>query len=135
MFNFDDFSYKELNSDVRKSGLYDVEKIMDRMEKLYEAKNNFHVTSKNREWYDTRFDKLKPQAGLLSEEKVRNLCQFLPDSTLTKIWKLSDRDKDGFLDRHEFRVAYHLMMKAYHHGEEIPDQVVIYSVYSLKKYT
>ena len=49
----------------------------------------------------------------------------LPDSTLDKIWELSDQDKDGFLDRYEFTVAYHLTRKVYDCGDEIPDQVVI----------
>ena len=30
LFNFEDFTFKELNSDVRKSGLFPVDKIMDR---------------------------------------------------------------------------------------------------------
>ena len=75
--------------------------------------------------YDTVFDYLEPDAGRLSEEKVRRfLMQIsnLPDSTLDKIWELSDQDKDGFLDRYEFTVAYHLTVKAYN-GWQIPDKV------------
>ena len=49
----------------------------------------------------------------------------LPDSTLDKIWELSDQDKDGFLDRYEWTVANHLTYRAYFCGDEIPDQVVI----------
>ena len=48
----------------------------------------------------------------------------LADSTLDKIWELSDQDKDGFLDRYEWTVAVHLLVRAYY-GDEIPDQVVI----------
>ena len=49
----------------------------------------------------------------------------LPDSTLDKIWELSDQDKDGFLDRYEWTVAFHLTVRAVAYGDEIPDQVVI----------
>ena len=48
----------------------------------------------------------------------------LPDSTLDKIWELSDQVKDGFLDRYEWTVAIHLAQRALY-GDEIPDQVVI----------
>ena len=68
---------------------------------------------------------LGPQAGRLSEEKVRNILNRseLPDSILDKIMELSDQDKDGYLDRYEFTVALNLTMKA--DGWQIPDQVVI----------
>lgn len=33
----------------------------------------------------------------------------LPNSVLGKIWKLSDIDKDGFLDEDEFALAMHLI--------------------------
>ena len=73
------------------------------------------------------FDSLGPQADRLSEEKVRNFWMRyeLPDSALDKIWELSDQDKDGFLDRYEWTVAYHLTVRAYYYNDEIPDQVVI----------
>ena len=48
----------------------------------------------------------------------------LPDSTLDKILELSDQDKDGFLDRYEWTVANHLLVRAFEFGDEIPDQVV-----------
>ena len=37
--NFEDFTIKELSSDIRKSGLYLTDKIMERMEELHDAKN------------------------------------------------------------------------------------------------
>ena len=136
LFNFEDFKFKELNYEVRNSGLYPVDKIMDRMEQLYEArKDNFHISSHNRRRYDRKFDQLEPKDGLLSEEEVRNYLMKtnLPDSTREKIWELSDHDKDGFLDRYEFRVAFHLTMGARYYNEEIPDQVTIFisTVFSL----
>jgi len=37
MFNFEDFTFKELSSDVRKSGLYSTDNIMERMEQLFQS--------------------------------------------------------------------------------------------------
>ena len=86
---------------------------------------NFHLTPEDKRKYDTWFDQRRPQAGRLSEENVRNFMMQadLPDSTLDKIWELSDQDTDGFLDRYEWTVAIHLTVRAYY-GDEIPDQVV-----------
>ena len=88
---------------------------------------NFYLTPEEKREYENVFDQLRPQAARLSEEEVRNALMEvseLPDSTLDKILELSDQDKDGFLDRYEFRVAYHLTVRA-DNGDEIPDQVVI----------
>ena len=88
---------------------------------------DFTIKSEDKEKYDTLFDQLGPQAGRLSEEKVRNFLteiSRLPDCALDKIWELSDQDKDGFLDRYEFTVACHLTITALRNGDEIPDQVV-----------
>ena len=88
----------------------------------------FHLTPEDKKKYDTWFDQLRPQAGRLSEEKVRNFLRMLfelPDSTLDKIWQHCPLDKDGFLDRYQFTVAFHLTERAYN-GWQIPDQVDIY---------
>ena len=89
---------------------------------------NFHLTPEDKRKYDTWFDQHEPEAGRLSEEKVRNSLMEgteLPDSTLDKIWELSDQDRDGFLDRYEWTVAIHLTFRADVYGDEIPDQVFI----------
>ena len=52
--------------------------------------------------YNTLFDQIRPQAGLLPGD-------------------LSDQDKDGLLDRYEFTVAMHLVYRALQ-GDMIPDQ-------------
>ena len=125
--DFDHFTTKELASEVRKSGLYPADKIIERMAQLYENKN-YHLRPEDKTMYDFWFDELGPQAGRLSEEEVRNylLEGFeLPDSTLDKIWELSDQDKDGFLDRYELTVASYLTSKAHGYGDYIPDQVLI----------
>ena len=87
---------------------------------------DFTIKSEDKRQYDTVFDKGGPQAGRLSEEKVRKLLKMLfelPDSTLDKIMELSDQDKDGFLDRYEYTVACTLTDRAYD-GDEIPEQVI-----------
>ena len=114
------------------------------MEELYEAKDNiqisaednFQISPEEKRKYDTWFDGERPQAGRLSEEKVRNiLVRFeLADSTPDKIWELSDQDKDGFLDRYEWTVAW-LLVRACTKGDVIPDKVVISSLSSLNDNT
>ena len=86
---------------------------------------NFAVTLEEKKIYNDRFNSLEPEAGLLSEEKVKNfLRKFLPVSSVDKIWSLSDQDGDGCLDRYEWTVANHLAHRAMC-GDPIPDQVVI----------
>ena len=87
----------------------------------------FRVSPIDQKKYDNLFDQLRPQAGKLSEVKVRNLLKMLfelPDSTLDKTLELSDQKKDGSLDIYEFTVAFHLANRAYN-GWQIPDQVVM----------
>ena len=64
---------------------------------------NFLVKPEEKRKYDTLFDQLRPQAGLLPGD-------------------LSDQDRDGLLDRYEFTVAMHLVYRALQ-GDMIPDQV------------
>ena len=85
----------------------------------------FTVTPEQKKKYDSKFNSLEPQAGLLSEEKVRNIFNdYLPVSSVDKIWSLSDQDGDGCLDRYEWTVAIHLTVRAMD-GDPIPDQVVL----------
>lgn len=44
----------------------------------------------------------------------------LPNSVLSKIWKLSDVDGDGFLDSDEFALALHLINVKLE-GNELPN--------------
>ena len=117
-------------SDCSYSGKTLVEKRMfPDVEKIDKDFDPFHVTftvtAKQKKQYDDNFNSLKPQAGLLSEEKVRKeLEDDLPVSSVDKIWSLSDQDGDGCLDRYEWTVADHLSDRALN-GDPIPDQVVI----------
>ena len=129
LFNFEDFTFKELNSEVKISGFYPVDKIMDRMEQLYEAKDNFRVTPEYVRMCDTWFEDICKVNGGVFVDYVREFLvgwfDELPVSTLDKILELSDQDKDGFLNRSEFTVACHLASRSFYYGDEIPDQVDI----------
>lgn len=51
----------------------------------------------------------------------------LPNNVLGKIWKLSDLDKDGYLDNDEFALAMHLIevkLGGYDLPTELPDHLV-----------
>merc|ERR1711981_405584 len=54
--DFDHFTTKELASDVRKSGLYDADKIIERMEQLFENKNREFETLSAKE-KETRMER------------------------------------------------------------------------------
>merc|ERR1712154_27044 len=66
-------------------------------------RKRFHLTPMDKRVHDTVFEVLGPQDGLLSEEKVNSFLSVrLDNSTIDKIWEVSDQDKDGFLDRYEW---------------------------------
>ncbi|XP_070562975.1 epidermal growth factor receptor substrate 15-like 1 [Ptychodera flava] len=64
--------------------------------------------------FDGIFDSLHPVNGLLSGEKCKTVFMNsnLPVDILSRVWDLSDIDKDGFLDRDEFSVAMYLVYRA-----------------------
>jgi hypothetical protein len=49
--------------------------------------------------------------GKVSGSSAKNemVKSKLPNSVLGKIWKLSDNDRDGYLDDEEFALAMHLI--------------------------
>lgn len=69
------------------------------------------VVSKDKPKYDEIFYNLSPQDGKLSGIKVKDWMTStrLPNSVLSRIWKLSDVDGDGMLDDEEFALASHLI--------------------------
>lgn len=69
------------------------------------------VVSKDKPKYDEIFYNLSPQNGKLSGIKVKDWMTStrLPNSILSRIWKLSDVDGDGMLDDEEFALASHLI--------------------------
>ena len=54
-----------------------------------------------------------------SAAKSEMIKSKLPNTVLGKIWKLSDVDKDGYLDSDEFALAMHLI-KVKLDGHELP---------------
>ncbi|KAI5608404.1 EH domain-containing protein 2-like [Silurus asotus] len=69
------------------------------------------VVYKEKPKYDEIFYNLSPQDGKLSGMKVKDwmISTQLPNSVLSRIWKLSDVDGDGMLDDEEFALASHLI--------------------------
>lgn len=134
LFNFEDFTIQELNSDVRKSGLYPVERIMDRMVQLYETKeeHELRVTPGYVRKCDKWFDERQDTWGNVDVEDVRTFLkevfdEDLPDSILEEILELSDPDDDGFLVSYQFHVVSQLALKSAFQGAEVPDQFPQYS--------
>ncbi|XP_038049579.1 epidermal growth factor receptor substrate 15-like 1 isoform X2 [Patiria miniata] len=72
------------------------------------------VTPEEKLKYDAIFDGLNPIEQRLSGDKVKTVFMNsnLPVDVLSRIWDLSDIDKDGLLDRDEFAVAMHLVYRA-----------------------
>ncbi|XP_044741599.1 EH domain-containing protein 3 [Chrysoperla carnea] len=69
------------------------------------------IIAKDKKQYDEMFNKLSPVDGKITgaAAKSQMVQSKLPNSVLAKIWKLSDIDKDGFLDDDEFALAMHLI--------------------------
>lgn len=47
--------------------------------------------------------------SFVSAAKTEMVKSKLPNSVLSKVWKLADVDKDGMLDDEEFALAMHLI--------------------------
>ncbi|XP_030621566.1 EH domain-containing protein 1a [Chanos chanos] len=71
--------------------------------------------------YDEIFYTLSPVNGKVSgaAAKKEMVKSKLPNTVLGKIWKLSDVDRDGYLDDEEFALANHLI-KVKLEGHELP---------------
>ncbi|GAB0087322.1 EF-hand domain [Sergentomyia squamirostris] len=69
------------------------------------------ICNRDRPRTDGIFERLGPIDGKISgaSAKVELLKSKLPNNVLSKIWKLSDVDTDGFLDIEEFALAMHLI--------------------------
>jgi EH domain-containing protein 1 len=59
---------------------------------------------------------------LFAAAKAEMVKSKLPNSVLSKIWKLSDVDNDGFLDTEEFALAMHLINIKLD-GHELPTEL------------
>merc|ERR1712066_147920 len=74
--------------------------------------------------YDSVFMSLGPTNGKISGNAAKKemMKSSLPNTVLGKIWKLSDCDKDGFLDAEEFSLAMHLIQLKTD-GHELPSKL------------
>ena len=87
------------------------------------------IVNKERHKYDATFDELGPCDGKITGAAAKSemVKSKLPNSVLGKIWKLSDIDKDGFLDSDEFALAMHLIsvkLQGYDLPAQLPDHLV-----------
>ncbi|KAJ6644248.1 Epidermal growth factor receptor substrate 15-like 1 [Pseudolycoriella hygida] len=75
---------------------------------------DWSIKASDRVKFEELFNTLKPTDGLIPGNTVRGLLMDskLPLDTLSRIWDLSDQDKDGSLDEIEFIVAMHLVYQA-----------------------
>ncbi|XP_036404086.1 EH domain-containing protein 1-like [Megalops cyprinoides] len=82
------------------------------------------VVARDKPSYDEIFYTLSPINGKVSgaSAKKEMVKSKLPNTVLGKIWKLSDVDKDGFLDDEEFALANHLI-KVKLEGHELPAEL------------
>ncbi|XP_038105237.1 EH domain-containing protein 3 isoform X1 [Culex quinquefasciatus] len=79
------------------------------------------ICNRDRERTDPIFETLKPIDGKISGAAAKSelIKSKLPNNVLSKIWKLSDYDQDGFLDVEEFALAMHLI-NVKMDGNELP---------------
>ncbi|CAH2095023.1 unnamed protein product [Euphydryas editha] len=82
------------------------------------------ICSKEKPQYDQIFQSLNPIDGKVTgaAAKTEMVKSKLPNSVLGKIWKLSDIDKDGFLDEEEFALAMHLI-RVKIDGHDLPSEL------------
>ncbi|XP_077981791.1 uncharacterized protein LOC144436806 [Glandiceps talaboti] len=69
------------------------------------------ISDEERTRYDALFYSQNPVEGLLTGDKARELLlrSKLPLQTLSRIWRLSDLNRDNMLDVEEFAIAMHLI--------------------------
>ncbi|GJQ68066.1 putative divalent cation transporter [Trypoxylus dichotomus] len=82
------------------------------------------IVSKYKQQYDIIFESLRPIDGKVTGAAAKSemVKSKLPNSVLSKIWKLADVDKDGMLDSEEFALAMHLINVKID-GNDIPNSL------------
>ncbi|KAH9492705.1 3-hydroxyisobutyryl-CoA hydrolase [Bulinus truncatus] len=80
------------------------------------------VVEANKYEYDDTFSKLNPVNGKISGAAAKSemVKSKLPNTVLSKVWKLSDIDRDGMLDADEWALANHLI-KIKLEGHDLPN--------------
>ena len=84
--------------------------------------------------YETKFNKLGPIDGKVSGTVAKSemIKSKLPNTTLARVWKLADVDRDGALDKEEFGLAMHLIQVKLD-GHEIPAELPMHLVPPTKR--
>ena len=90
---------------------------------------NQWVVEDNKYKYDETFASLSPVDGKISGAiaKKEMVKSKLPNTVLGKIWKLSEIDRDGYLDADEWALANHLIkIKLDNHDlpNELPEHLI-----------
>lgn len=92
------------------------------------------VVEKDKEEYVRIFNSLNPVDGKVNgaNAKAEMIKSKLPNTILAKIWKLSDVDRDGYLDADEFALALHLINVKIN-GHDIPETLPCHLVPPAKR--
>jgi len=92
------------------------------------------IVAQERYKFDEAFEQLDPINGKVSGAKAKKemVKSKLPNSVLGKVWKLSDIDKDGQLDKDEFALAMHLIQVKLD-GHPLPDELPTHLVPPTKR--
>nr|KAG5702130.1 hypothetical protein BaRGS_010396 [Batillaria attramentaria] len=82
------------------------------------------VVGKEKYEYDDSFQKLNPINGKITGAAAKSemVKSKLPNSVLSKVWKLADVDRDGMLDADEWALANHLI-KIKLDGHDLPSDL------------
>ncbi|XP_067680724.1 EH domain-containing protein 3-like [Haliotis asinina] len=82
------------------------------------------VVSHEKYEYDDAFERLNPVNGKITGAAAKSemVKSKLPNSVLSKVWKLADVDKDGMLDADEWALANHLI-KIKLDGHDLPSDL------------
>uniref|UniRef100_A0A182NN11 EH domain-containing protein n=1 Tax=Anopheles dirus TaxID=7168 RepID=A0A182NN11_9DIPT len=92
------------------------------------------ICNRDRARTDPIFESLQPVDGKISGAAAKSelIKSKLPNNVLSKIWKLSDYDQDGFLDIEEFALAMHLI-NVKMDGNELPTALPLHLVPPCKR--
>lgn len=84
--------------------------------------NHVWIVDKDKPKYDEIFESLNPIDGKLTGRAVKSelIKSNLPNTILSRIWRLSDLNSDGMLDSEEFALAMHLTNIKLN-GHDLPD--------------
>ncbi|ENN74083.1 EH domain-containing protein 3 isoform X2 [Dendroctonus ponderosae] len=87
------------------------------------------IVNREKPRYDEVFNQLNPVGGKVTgmAAKSEMVKSKLPNTVLSKVWKLADVDQDGMLDNDEFALAMHLINIKIEGNElpsELPDHLV-----------